>query len=445
MSTEIWRIVLVGLFTLFFGWSLGYTLEVILIGAGCYLLWTFNIIAKLFAWIDKGMRGIPPDASGVWGEISDTLNRQRRRHRRAQEKMRLTINRVTRVTEALEEGVLVLRTDLTLDWWNSSAKRLLGLRSSDRGSTIVNLIRDPAFVSYIHQSEFIGSIQMPSSSQEGKLLELTASHFGDNEIVLVIADITRMNNLETVRKEFVGNISHELRTPLTVIRGYIETLQDLPNNTAVADRAFEQMATQVNRMQSLADDLILLSRFEGAEPQGNTGLDGQQDYQPTNLFNLLSEIILEAQQLSGGRHDLQLCCSETANLSVESSALRSALGNLVFNAVRHNPQGAAIDIRVTQSNDVVSIGIADDGVGIDPLEIPRLTERFYRGDNSRNSDTGGSGLGLAIVKHAMTSCGGQLQINSRLGRGAEFICSFPNGPTRIAITPLSRSAAKLIV
>lgn len=427
MSTEIWRIVLVGLFTLFFGWSLGYTLEIILIGAGCYLLWTFSIISKLFTWIDKGMRGIPPDAGGVWGEISDTLNRQRRRHRRALEKMRHTIKRVTRVTEALEEGVLVLRSDLTLDWWNSSAKKLLGLRSSDRGSAIINLIRDPQFVSYIHQPEFVGSIQMPSSSYEGRLLEFTASYFGDNEIVLVIADITRINNLETVRKEFVGNISHELRTPLTVIRGYIETLQGLPNNTDTVDRAFKQMATQVNRMQSLADDLILLSRFEGAEYQGNGGPDAQQSYPSTNLFNLLSEIMLEAEHLSGGRHSLELDCCEAVSLSVEPSSLRSALGNLVFNAVRHNPQGAAINIRVTKPNAAVCIAVADDGVGIDPLEIPRLTERFYRGDNSRNSDTGGSGLGLAIVKHAVTSCGGDLQINSRLGQGAEFICSFPVG------------------
>ena len=371
------------------------------------------------------MRGIPPDAGGVWGEIGDTLNRQRRRHRRALEKMRRTIKRVTRVTEALEEGVLVLRSDLKLDWWNSSAKRLLGLRSSDRGSAIINLIRDPEFVSYIHQPEFIGSIQMPSSSQEGRLLLFTASHFGDNEIVLVIADITRMNNLETVRKEFVGNISHELRTPLTVIRGYIETLQDLPSNTAIADRAFKQMATQVSRMQSLADDLILLSRFEGAEYEGDGGSDAQQSYPSTNLFNLLSEIMVEAEQLSGGRHSLELDCCEAISLSVEPSSLRSALGNLVFNAVRHNPQGATISISVTEPNAAVSIAIADDGVGIDPLEIPRLTERFYRGDNSRNSDTGGSGLGLAIVKHAVTSCGGELQINSRLGQGAVFICSFP--------------------
>ena len=417
MHTEIWRIVLVGLFTVFFGWSLGYPLEIVLIGAGCYLIWTFRIIGLLFNWIDKGMRGIPPDADGVWGEISDTLNRQRRRHRRGQEKMRRTINRVTRLTEALDQGILVLRSDLTLDWWNSAAKNLVGLRSSDRGSAIMNLIRDPLFVDYMHKKEFVGTIELPSIIQEGRLLEFSASSFGDDEIVLVIADITRLNNLETVRKEFVGNISHELRTPLTVIKGYIETLGDSPNNTPSVDKAFEQMATQVNRMQLLADDLILLSQFEA---------DGQTtNRHPINLNNLLCEIIVEAEQLSSGKHSLHLNCPDSLSITSEMSAVRSALGNIVFNAVRHNSQGATIRISVVESAETVSVAIADDGVGIDPLEIPRLTERFYRGDSSRNSTTGGSGLGLAIAKHAMTRCEGSLQINSSLGEGSEFTCRFP--------------------
>ena len=417
MHTEIWRIVLVGLFTVFFGWSLGYPLEIVLIGAGCYLIWTFRIIGLLFNWIDKGMRGIPPDADGVWGEISDTLNRQRRRHRRGQEKMRRTINRVTRLTEALDQGILVLRSDLTLDWWNSAAKNLVGLRSSDRGSAIMNLIRDPLFVEYMHKKEFVGTIELPSIIQEGRLLEFSASSFGDDEIVLVIADITRLNNLETVRKEFVGNISHELRTPLTVIKGYIETLGDSPNNTPSVDKAFEQMATQVNRMQLLADDLILLSQFEA---------DGQTtNRNPINLNSLLCEIIVEAEQLSSGKHSLHLNCPDSLSITSEMSAVRSALGNIVFNAVRHNSQGATIRISVVESAETVSVAIADDGVGIDPLEIPRLTERFYRGDSSRNSTTGGSGLGLAIAKHAMTRCEGSLQINSSLGEGSEFTCRFP--------------------
>lgn len=417
MHTEIWRIVLVGLFSLFFGWSLGYPFEILFAGVGLYFLWTFHIISLLFGWIDKGMRGIPPDADGVWGEISDTLNRQRRRHRRAQEKMRRTINRVSRLTEALEEGILVLRSDRSLDWWNSAATNLLGLRSSDRGSAIINLIRDPEFVEYINQSEFKGSVELASSTQVGRLLKFAASFFGDDEIVLVITDITRLNSLEDMRKEFVGNVSHELRTPLTVMRGYIETLQDSPDNSATVERAFEQMANQVNRMQALADDLILLSRLEAEGPA--------VVLEPINLYELLSTIVAEAELLSGGGHQLNLTCQNNIEVSTQGNSLHSAFSNIVFNAVRHNPNGANIEILAQQYSDHITVSIKDDGVGIDPAEVPRLTERFYRGDNSRNSSTGGTGLGLAIVKHSLNQCGGDLTISSRLGYGATFICRLP--------------------
>ncbi len=417
MYTEIRRIVMVGLFAFIFGWNLGYPLEVVLVGVGAYILWTFRIISLLFQWIDNGMRGIPPEADGVWGEISDTLNRQRRRHRRTQEKMRKTINRVSRLTEALDEGILVLRSDLTIDWWNSSATNLLGLRSSDRGSAVMNLIRDPDFVEYIQRDEFIGSIELPSIIQPERLLKFSASGFGDNEIALVITDITRLKNLEQLRKEFVGNVSHELRTPLTVMRGYIETLQGMPGNTASVEAAFGQMSEQVTRMQALADDLIMISRLEA---------DSQEPVlKAVDINGLLHSIVSEAQALSGGKHTITLDCKEETVVEADGSDIRSALSNIVFNAVRHNPDGASIAILVSQYQDFIDVSIRDDGVGIDPMEIPRLTERFYRGDNSRNSATGGTGLGLAIVKHSINRYGGRLMINSRLGHGAEFICRLP--------------------
>jgi len=254
MHTEIWRVVLVCLFSLLFGLSLGAPFELFLAGVVIYVLWTFRIINLIFSWIDKGMRGTPPDTDGVWGEISDTLNRQRRRHRRTQEKMRRTINRVTRLTEALGEGILVLRSDLTIDWWNSSAAKLLGLRSVDRGSAVTNLIRDPAFVSYITQKEFVGALKLNTSSPTGTMQQFAASYFGADEIVLVVTDISRLDGLEQLRKEFVGNVSHELRTPLTVMRGYLETLQLMPSDNPISGKAYAQMSEQVDRMQSLADD-----------------------------------------------------------------------------------------------------------------------------------------------------------------------------------------------
>jgi len=422
MHTEIWRIVLVGLVTFFSGWNLGHPLEIFLLGVGVYMLWTFRTISLLFKWIDKGMRGIPPATDGVWGEVSDTLNRQRRRHRRTQEKMRKTIRRANRLTEALDEGIMVLRSDLTIDWWNNSAASLLGLRSSDRGSAVMNLIRDPEFVEYIHQDEFIDSIELSSIIQSERLLRLSASRFGSNEIALVVTDITRLNSLEQLRKEFVGNVSHELRTPLTVMRGYLETLQDMPSNTPSANAAFEQMSEQVTRMQALADDLIMISRLEA---------DNQQlVVEAIKVKELLLSIRTEAEALTDGKHTITLDCAEAIIMQAQNSDIRSALGNIVFNAVRHNPEGANIEIKVTEYQDFTDVAIRDDGVGIDTAEIPRLTERFYRGDSSRNSDTGGTGLGLAIVKHSINRCGGRLIINSRLGHGAEFICRLPKDNTQ---------------
>ncbi len=417
MQSEIWRVVLVTLLSFTIGLSLDKTIEALLVGLVLYILWSFRIVTKLFGWIDRGMRSIPPDTDGVWGEFADTLNRQRRRHRRAQEKMRRTIKRVTRVTEALDEGVLVLFSDRTLDWWNQSAKQLLGLRSNDRGTAITNLIRDPAFVDYINQSGFDSVVQLPSAVQPERLLEFSASVFGDNEIVLLISDITHIHNLEVVRKEFVGNISHELRTPLTVMRGYIDTLCDVKETTPLVEKALKQMSSQVDRMQNLADDIILLSKLESATQHIS--------YQNINLLDILTELMVEAEQLSDGKHNLTLDCDASFTISADLKSIRSALGNIIFNAVLHNPQGADIHIHVVDTIDTFEVSVKDNGIGLDAEEIPRLTERFYRGDSSRNSNTGGSGLGLAIVKHSLTSCGGALSIKSHLDGGAEFICSFP--------------------
>ena len=410
MRTEIWRVVLIGLSCCLFGWNLGFLSEFLLLGLFVYLFWTFRVSARVLVWIDKGMRGLPPEIDGLWGEITDTLNRQRRRHRRSQDKMRLTINRVTRVTEALDEGLLVLRSDRTLDWWNSSAKRLLALRTSDRGTSVMNLIRDPVFVAYINQDQYSGSIKLASNLQNDILLELTASYFGQSEIVLVIKDISHINKLETLRSEFVGNVSHELRTPLTVVRGYLETLQDISNGSALQMKAYDQMSEQVMRMQSLADDLITLSQLEE---------DLEPPTEPFDVVPLLEIIVGEAEALSEGQHVIAFE-AQPVMVTANQKTIRGALGNIIFNAVKHNPDGATIKITVTNRDQGLLVSVADDGIGIDPMEIPRLTERFYRGDSSRNSKTGGSGLGLAIVKHAITQAGGTLTINSRLGQGAQF-------------------------
>ncbi len=417
MSSELRRIAAVTCFCLVLGVSMEAPLEIMLLGFAGYLFWSLRMVSALFAWVDRGMRGSPPTTDGIWGEISDTLNRQKRRHRRAKEKMRHTINRTTRMTEALDEGMLVLKSDLSLDWWNNAAEGLVGLRVSDRGSAIFNLVRDPKFVEYMTVAEFAEPIQLPSSIYAERLLEFSGSHFGHGEIVLIVTDITRLDSLEQLRKEFVANVSHELRTPLTVIKGYIETLREISTPAPSTDRAFDNISAQANKMQALADDLILLSKLESeAQPKTLEHFD---------LRPLLDEIIVDAEQLSGAKHQFNLDCDEGLRMQARPKDMRSAMGNIVFNAVRHNPAGARIWIHASEDDESWHIAIRDDGVGIDPSEIPRITERFYRVDSSRNSHSGGTGLGLAIVKHTLNIYGGSLVINSRGGEGAEFICRVP--------------------
>ena len=416
MQNEIWRITAIVLFSLILGISFERPLEALLFGVLVYIIWASRTIGRLFKWIDIGMRGVPPDMDGVWGELADTFNRQRRRHRGTQEKMRRAINRAKRVTEAVDDAVIVLRKDRTIDWWNTVGKKYLGLRSSDRGVAITNFIRDPKFVNYINSNQF-ESTSLPKSIHNGRLLEFSAVMFGESEIVVVISDITHVNDLEKVRKEFVGNISHELRTPLTVMRGYIDTLSDIEGNSAMATKAYQEMSDQVDRMKDLSDDIILLSRLESE--------DAMLVQRPVNLNQLLTKIVAEAEQLSAGKHSISFNCSESTEINTDIKMLRSALGNIVFNAVLHNPQGADIVIDISKNKTHIEVAIKDSGVGIDVDEIPRLTERFYRGDSSRNSNTGGSGLGLAIVKHALSCCDAVLDIKSSLGNGATFICKFP--------------------
>jgi len=233
----------------------------------------------------------------------------------------------------------------------------------------------------------------------------------------VIMDITRLRQLEEMRKEFVGNISHELRTPLTVLTGYIETLQDqeMENLPPAWPKALKQMGQQTERMNLLAEDLVMLSRLE------TTSLPLKV---PVNLDQLFEPIIDNAKALSSDKHKISFTSCDQPLLEGDAKELHSALSNLVYNAVKHNPQGCDIAIDISRDSNALKISVSDTGLGIEPLHIPRLTERFYRADSSRATQSGGTGLGLAIVKHVLLRHNGELKIESTLGKGATFTSRF---------------------
>ena len=253
--------------------------------------------------------------------------------------------------------------------------------------------------------------------------------YGKGKHLIQARDITRLNQLEIVRRDFVANVSHELRTPLTVVHGYIETMIDTDDDELAQWKPIlGQMHEQSTRLQRIVDDLLTLSRLEtGARTEGLEVID---------VCNLINRIADSARSFSAGaRHVIQVECDPEVRLYGNPSEIESAFSNLVYNAVRYTPGEGHIKLGWWQRDGEAFFSTADNGVGIEAEHIPRLTERFYRVDVGRSREKGGTGLGLAIVKHVLLRHGGRLKIESQPGVGSTFTCCLPADHIRVGAFP----------
>ena len=391
------------------------------LGLIVYLWWTLLQARRLYQWLSNpSATDEAPQSIGLWGDIFDNLHKLHQTHLRTQDRLRAQINRVQESTNAMRDGVIMTDARGTMEWWNGSAEHLLGFRrSTDRGQYIHNLIRNPAFKAYFDSRDYREPLELNSPAKPHLHLQIQISLFGDDDRLIVAKDVTRLYQLEQMRRDFVGNVSHEMRTPLTVISGYLETLVDHADELPPKwRRAINTMAAQSSRMEALITDLILLSRIETGEHTVDDTL--------ADMDALLNQICHDAQALSGSKqHRITVNISDHRLLRGDESQLRSAFSNLVFNAVKYTPAEGEVTVSWTANRDGAHLSVKDSGIGIDPVHIPRLTERFYRADPSRHKDTGGTGLGLAIVKHVLINHDGNLEIRSKPGEGSEFICHFP--------------------
>ncbi|WP_110685830.1 phosphate regulon sensor histidine kinase PhoR [Salinicola aestuarinus] len=387
-------------------------------GLGLYVFLHLLHVRRLYVWLLRHPREAPPPGTGVWGDLFDRLYSYQKAQSQLQQRLRDILRRIQDSCEAMRDSVVMLDPRGDLDWWNSAASEMLGLKPDhDRGRPITNLLRDPRFIDYFNAGDYAEPLLIPSPLHHSQMLQFQITLFGDNERLVMARDVTRLHQLEMMRRDFVANVSHELRTPLTVLAGYLETYAEhageLPSRW---QRGFDQMQAQTTRMQHLVDDLLLLSRLE----IDSAGADDL----PLDVGTLLKRILEDARELSAGRQTLTLELEESRQLLGNAHELRSAISNLVFNAVRYTPEGSQITLRWKTWHDGSAIEVEDDGDGFDPVHIPRLTERFYRIDKGRSTATGGTGLGLAIVKHVLLRHGAKLDIASRPGRGARFRCAF---------------------
>jgi two-component system phosphate regulon sensor histidine kinase PhoR len=420
---EIKRLLLVLTGALLVGALFGSIPEAIALALVGYLAHSFRQLYIFQRWlrdIALDYRLEPPVSTGVWGEIFDGIYRLQRREREAALYLKNILDKAQESSAALEMAVVMINARGNLSWWNKAAEVLLGFRQAqDQQQSVTNLLREPRFIDYFEKNNYADPLRIPSPSNKKQMLEFQITLFGEGERLMLVRDVSQMHRLESMRSDFVGNVSHELRTPITVINGYLETLLD--HQDAVAPRwikPLQQMHQQAQRMENIVRDLLTLTRLE------TKALPRVQE--EIHVPSLLREVKNEAElAFAAKQHHFELVCEGEYRLRGSMNELYSAVSNLVFNAAKYTPERGEIHIRLGRTGSGLTIEVQDNGAGIEEHHLPRLTERFYRVDESRSTDRGGTGLGLAIVKHVLARHGANLQIASTVGVGSRFTCQFP--------------------
>lgn len=371
-------------------------------------------LAALDYWLDDLNERMAPDGAGLWGEIFARLNKMIRRHRKERAQRVAALQHMEQAISALPEGVTILDEAYRIEWCNLLAEQHFGLDCSrDIGQQITYLARQPELIQYLALREFAEPLILRGASQAGLILSIKLIVYGGNKLLLISRDVTQLERIEVMRRDFVANVSHELRTPLTVVGGFIETLGDMPNlENDMARKAIQLMGEQTQRMGRLVADLLTLSKLEDT-------LNALQE-EAVDVPALLRMLCQEGESLSAKRHVLRLELMSEHALLGSAEELRSAFGNLISNAICYTPQGGTILVGWHEQGDQLVFSVQDSGIGIAPQHIPRLTERFYRVDHSRSRETGGTGLGLAIVKHIAGRHYARLEIVSEEGAGSTF-------------------------
>jgi two-component system phosphate regulon sensor histidine kinase PhoR len=401
------------------GWLFDRTAEFAAAVAVVLLALQARNLLRLDDWLRHRKTRPPPDMTGLWGEVMAVTARIYRRKVFHKQRTIGLFREFRRMTAAMPDGVILLGPTREILWLNRAAATLLDLRRKlDYGMRIDNLVRHPEFIEYVEKAGRgpPPRVHLPQHGDRWLAFNLVIS--GESGLqLLVVRDVSAEARLDSMRKDFVANASHELRSPLTVISGYLDSLTDDPSLDPAWRDPVAEMRRQSERMRSILQDLLELSRMEATS--------GEAEREPVDVAGMLA--LLKREVMARPQHpaDFDLALDSDALLLGAETELHSIFGNLVSNAIKYTPAEGRIGVRYWTDAAGAHVEVRDSGIGIPAEHIPRLTERFYRVDAGRSRKLGGSGLGLAIVKHALQRHAGRLQIASAEGKGSVFTCHFP--------------------
>ncbi len=410
LRKEIIYLVASGAFIIILGALTGYTLELLIAGLTGYIAWHLYNLSRLIRWLSKPTK-VLPESIGIWDELNYQIYHLYQRQRKARKKLKTIVGRFQNSTQALPIAAIALNKNNEIEWFNQAAARIFNLQQAkDTGNRINNLVRQPVFTNYLLKRDFQEMIELEFNHRQ---LSLCITPYGHDQFLLTARDITQQRQLDDMRRDFVANASHELRTPLTVISGFVEALCDQADEKIKVP--LEKIHHQTVRMQQILDELIVLARLESRlAPLLHDRVD---------LEELVQQVYSEALILDHDHHKIILS-TQPASIMGNRVELQMALTNLVTNAIRYTPESGTIRLFISVNNDGVHVGVEDNGIGIMPEHIGRLTERFYRVDPGRSREQGGTGLGLAIVKHVLDRHNASLHVHSVPGEGSLFRCDF---------------------
>jgi two-component system phosphate regulon sensor histidine kinase PhoR len=371
----------------------------------------------------------PPAGIGAWEDVVAALYRHNKYLKQTRDELQQTNAAIMSAAQALPMGAVTLNREFQIRWFNGAAEKLLRLKTDrDIGQNLLNLLRSPEFVAYATKADWPSHVVVRLSwgSGQDQTLMMQLVPYALDQILLLARDLTQIERLETIRRDFVANVSHEMRTPLTVLSGFLETLIDAPPAAISEEHRshyLHLMQDQTRRMTALVADLLTLSDLESTLVAERTPLD---------MDALFGQARHQLEALSAGRHRIEWEIEPGLNILGHEPEIQSAFLNLATNAVRYTPDGGKITVRWQTAPDHGAVySVADTGIGIASEHLPRLTERFYRVDRGRSRELGGTGLGLAITKHVAMRHDAQLDIRSKLGQGSVFSLTFdPNRVVR---------------
>jgi two-component system phosphate regulon sensor histidine kinase PhoR len=388
-------------------------------------------LGHLALLIRRQHRMAPPFPPGLWGEIYRSVAQYQQRGRKRRKRQIRFIRRFQEAAVSVPDALVILDKRERIEWANPAAAELMNVHwPSDEGTQLAEILHHEQLEKLIASDEHARPTEVTPAHNRAIMLSVRVTPFGERKRQRLILgrDITKIFHLNLIRRDFVANASHELRTPLTVISGFLENLVDSPLTPEGHRRPMQLMCNQTERMRSIVEDLLTLSRLEMD--------DRLPQIESVDVPQELQSIFDEARLMDKGEHELSTDVAPDLLLRGNAADLRSAFSNLVLNAFKHTPPGARIWVTWREEEGKPLLSIKDNGEGMAPEHVPRLTERFYRIDEARSRASGGTGLGLAIVKHVLSRHDARLTIESEIGQGSTFTCHFPEN-ARLARSELA--------